>query len=528
MAEMWRAALITGVLGLLGGGVALVLPTGSSSAVELGGRAVVSVARAGCSMSSPASHTPVTSAGASGTAHRGWSAPAALVPRGTAASSLGLSATPNGSLLAGWVQGPPPMLSAGLGLSRSGSSNATAEQAKTTMQEVKVAEGSFAAGFRRPLELSAGPTGLLTDLQVTLSAPDVGYAVWEQQTTTSLRLSIVCNGERTVSNRQLLSDAVPVALFPLASGRAALVFNQFGHGTPLLEYAVLTSSGRMGAIARIGHPGAHDSAQTWLSVNTHGELIATWVHDDAASPPGSSPASPRFIPAKLVVAVCKPALHCATPTTVGLGGTKPACIDPAVAIGPDGTTTVIAAADDWTATGCDDALGVHASVTRATNTRLQPMHLIQREGQLPVAEPVGRAGTLMVFNPGPRFNNSLAWSLLSANRAADGRPSVLDDNGWWNTDDQALAQANNGWCLITWTHASSNFNPTLSLRAAVGHNGQVEPASVVVGPRTRIDDYVGADDGNGDAIVLFSGSTDRGDGAPWPYSSGLYATTLRH
>jgi hypothetical protein len=81
--------------------------------------------------------------------------------------------------------------------------------------------------------------------------------------------------------------------------------------------------------------------------------------------------------------------------------------------------------------------------------------------------------------------------------------------------------------MITWTHANSNFNPQLSLRAAVGHDGRVEPTSVVVSAHRRIDNYVGATDGRGNAVIVFSGSTDTGDGAPWPYSSGLYATVRR-
>lgn len=42
-----------------------------------------------------------------------WSAPAALVAAGTAATSLGISATPGGWLLAGWIEGPPPKVTAG-------------------------------------------------------------------------------------------------------------------------------------------------------------------------------------------------------------------------------------------------------------------------------------------------------------------------------------------------------------------------------------------------------------------------------
>ncbi|MGO9974511.1 MAG: hypothetical protein ACLP01_17260 [Solirubrobacteraceae bacterium] len=399
------------------------------------------------------------------------------------------------------------------------------QRVDATAQELMIAEGTLAAGFHRPVELSGGPSGSLSNLQVVLSAPDVGYVVWEQQPATRLRLSVVCNGEIVVADRQLLGDAVPLGLFPLASGRAALVFDRYGHGTPLLEYAVLSATGRMGAIARIAHPGTHDTAATELSVNPRGELIASWVHDDGASPPGSSPTSPGFIAAKLDVVICKPALRCASPQTVPLGETKPACINPAVAISPDGTTTVIAAADDWGATGCDDPLGIRASVTPGSGTSLQPTRLIQTNGDYPVAEPVGDAGTLMVFNPGLASSDSFAWSFLPATGAARARAPLLDIGGYWNTGQQNLAPANNGWCLITWTHANRNYNPELSIRAAVGRNDRLEPASVAVNGYTA--EYVGAISGRGDAIILFSGSTNTGDGAPWPYSSGLYATVLR-
>ena len=115
------------------------------------------------------------------------------------------------------------------------------QHARASTQEVRIAEGTFAAGFHRPVRLSTGPSGSLTNLQVTLSAPDVGYVVWEQQPATALRLSVICNGTIVVSNRRLLGDAVPLALFPLVGGRAALVFDQYGHGTPFLEYAVLSA-----------------------------------------------------------------------------------------------------------------------------------------------------------------------------------------------------------------------------------------------------------------------------------------------
>jgi hypothetical protein len=135
----------------------------------------------------------------------------------------------------------------------------------------------------------------------------------------------------------------------------------------------------MGNIARIAHPGSRDTAATELSVNPRGDLIATWVHNDLAAPPGTSPTSGRFIPARLVVALCRPALHCASPETLQLGTTKPACINPAVAISPNGTATVLAAENDW-GTGCDTPLGVRASVTPAGSPHLQPTRTIQTRG----------------------------------------------------------------------------------------------------------------------------------------------------
>lgn len=130
-----------------------------------------------------------------------------------------------------------------------------------------LAAGSLVAGFHRPVALTAGPSGSLLSFRITLSAPDVGYAVWAQSPGTVLRLSVVCGGRLVVSDRLLVRDAVPLALFPLAGSRAALVFDQYGHGTPFLQYAILSSSGRLGAVARIAHPRTRDTEATELSVN---------------------------------------------------------------------------------------------------------------------------------------------------------------------------------------------------------------------------------------------------------------------
>jgi hypothetical protein len=520
---MWRRLLIGGALALAGCAAIGQVLVGSSAAIEVGGRVSESVRRSDCGSGAPMSTMKLSPQ----TLRGRWGAPAPLVPGGTATNSLALSATPTGRVLAGWVQGPPPKVFFGAAVhARASGDRATPRQARAATQKVSIAEGSFAGGFRRKAVLSVGRSGTLSNLYVAESTPDVGYVVW-QGPSTALRLGVVCDRKIVVLNRRLVRDAVPLALFPLSGGRAAVVFDKYGHGTPFLEYGLLSERGRMGKIARIAHPGPRDTAATELSVNARGELVAAWVHNDGASPQGISPTSPRFVPAQLVVASCRPALHCRSPETIPLGTAHPACINPAVAISPDGTVTVIAAADDW-GTGCDKPLGVRASVTTAGSANLRPMHKIQTEGDWPIAEPVGEAGTVWVFNSGLASSGSFSSSFLPATGIAHSRTSLLDKGGFWNYGQQLLSPANNGWYVITWSHANRRTNPNLSLKAVVGHDGHLEHSLVAVSATHQISAYLGAADGRGDAMILYSGSTDRGDGAPWPYTSGLYTTILRH
>lgn len=284
MANMWRAALIAGGLLVAGSATAAQLSGRASAAAGADGRVAHSVVRRECAAGSPMTPLGLSSAGTSGTSVGRWSSPTPLVPAGTATPSIGLAATSGGSVLAGWVQGPPPMVFAG-GAFRSSAreSRASKAHASSSTQEVTVADGTVLGGLRRSAVLAAGPSGSLTSLYVTVSTPDVGYVVWEGPST-SLRLGVVCSGKIVVADRQLVADAVPLALFPLAGGRAAVVFDKYGHGTPFLEYGLLSATGRISRIARIAHPGSRDTAATELSVNPRGELIAAWVHDDAASP----------------------------------------------------------------------------------------------------------------------------------------------------------------------------------------------------------------------------------------------------
>jgi hypothetical protein len=421
----------------------------------------------------------------------GWSRPVQLVPARTVTGSLEVAGTGGGSLAAVWVQGRFPIVSLE-------PLNASAPPKPVGRQEVMLAHGTFAAGFERPVQLAAGQSGSFTNLQVTASAPDIAYAVWEQSPGVTLRLSIMRAGHLVVSWVPLVHDAVPLALFPIVGGSAALIWDQYGHGDPFVQYAIVSSAGKLGAVVKIAHPGPRDTAATEVSVNESGELIAAWVHDDLAVVPGSSPSSPRYRTAQLMVAVCKPALRCASPQAVPVGDSKPACIEPAVAIGPDGTTTVVAA-------GCENFFGIRASVTHGSTTAVEPTRLIATYGAYPALVPVGNDGTLIAFNPGIVPYQSLAWSRLSANPNGRVAVRVLDHGGAFNSASQdQLAATDNGEYVIAWPHANTDVNPHPSLMAALGHNDQLGRPSVVAPASVGPNQYVAAIDQRGDAIIMFN------------------------
>lgn len=439
-----------------------------------------------------------------------WGDPVALVAPGIATGSLGVAATADGSLLAGWIQGPPPKIYMGLG--------PPAKQVKPQRplrQEVMLDFGSFAKGFGEPVRQSVGASGSIRDLYVTLSETGVGYSAWQQAG--ALHVTVTCGRRIVVADRLLLHDADPIGLFPLAHGSAALVWGQYGHGTPLLTYGRLSASGRLVSAAVIAHPSTRDTEATELSVNSSGELIAAWVYDDLSVRPGSSPATPRYRVAGLRVAACEPAFHCGSPQTVRLGATRPDCINPAVAISSTGQATVIAAADkEEEDLGCDDPLGVWASVTPANTTRIAAMQKIRKDGDFPVAEPIGRAGTVAAYDAGPAISDSFGSLLIPPSGPASSRALMLDRGGLWNSALQsALAPVSNGWYLLAWEHDASH----VEILAALGHGDHIQSPAVAIDRSPE--GYVAATDGRGDAMILYSPLTRRGG---WPYTSGLGTT----
>jgi hypothetical protein len=460
----------------------------------------------------------------------GWSAAVAIVSSNVATGSLGASATSAGAVVAAWVEGPPPRVKLG-GPPPWPPPVRPSAVARLGRQRVMVAVGSFARGVGRPLQLSAGRSGAFGALRVAMSAPDTAYVAWEQTPGPVLRLSVVRAGRVVVARRLLARDAVPLALFPTARGRAALVFDRYGHGTPYLDYAIVSRAGTLGAVARVGHPGTNDTADAELSANRRGELVAAWVHDDIAPFPVSRGVSSRYRTAQLVVSACRPALRCAAPVTVALGHTKPACIDPAVAIGPAGTVTVIASAQRFVARGCAAPLGLWESLTAPGASALASMRMIDAAGASPVAAPAGRSGTTMLFYPGAAPYESLSSLWLPARPAGQAgplRPSALDRGGEIGEEQPGqLAAAGDGWWVMSWEHSAVRVNPRVAILAVVGRGATGGPASVAVPSGVPVWQYVTAVDGRGDAMLLYTGSTSRGSGAPYPYSQGVYVETAR-
>jgi hypothetical protein len=394
---MWRGALIAGGLLLAGSATAALVPAGSN-AVTGAGR--VSHASAGpqCAAGSPMNALEPPAIRTLGTPKRQWRAPAPLVPAGTATGSLGLAATAVGLVLAGWVQGPPPIVSAG-GPGRSSLRNSRAiTLAKASTQEV--------------------------------------------------------------------------------------------------------------------------------SVNSRGELIAAWVHDDGASSPRTSPGSARFVPAKLIVALCRPALQCGSPETIRLGTTKPACINPAVAISPQGAATVIAAAADLGHRPRQAARGLGL---RDSGRSRQPSTDAGDSNEGRLAD--RRTGRSDRHGDGVQLRARLIRFVLVIVPACDWRRTLPDVAARpRRLLEHRSAAVGASYQRLVRHHLVPRkppCQPDISLNAVVGHDGQLQRSSVAVGATQHISAYLGATDAHGNAMILFNGSTDAGDGAAWPYTRGLYTTVRR-
>ena len=424
---------------------------------------------------------------------RVWRAPLTLVPSSQYTSGLQLAVSADGHVAAGWLQGPPPKVTAG---PAAGQVHAT----PTTRQQVTVDLGTLSGGFGKPLVLRSGSSGTLGAPSVAQSGAHLSYAVWGESPNANLRIAVLRDGQPQRPPVIRLHDAQPVALAAVHGGRAALVWEQYGQGFPFLEYALVGANGGLGRTVTIAHLSGQDSADPKVSLNNRGELVAAWVHGGGIR--FRRPGHPLpYGKARLIVTVCKPAGQCTAPRAIRLETSRPACLNPAVAISDGGIATLLAAGQDPGPHGCTTPLGVW-SATSGTGRDLGPTSVIAAAGDAPVATPLGRGGALTVFNPGTIPYQTLAWSVLTPQRRRFTKPLLIPDPSTINTP--SLAANTDGQFVIAWAHASARRNPKLSIKAALGEHANLDTPQLIVSTSTQPGTFTTAIDAHGNAIVLWN------------------------
>jgi hypothetical protein len=409
-----------------------------------------------------------------------------------------------GAVVAGWLQGPPPRVSFGAGRSIS-SASPFVGPAMATRQRVVVDWGSLAGGVRAPLVLASAPSGSEGAPWVA-GAGSEAFVAWDERRAQDVQLALL-HGGRVVLKRALgLRDAELVALEGLSGNRAEIVWDQYGHGFPLLKAALITPSGRIGKPVLIAHPGGRDTAAIEISINARGDLVAAYVHDEAffAGHPGTPN---RHGSARVMLSVCEPALHCTGPRGLRLGATKPVCIHPAVAMTTNGTAIMLAAAQDADAIGCGDPAAVWQA-SAAPGHRFATARKIAASGDSPIATPAGRAQAIAALNPGVAPYQTVAWTTI---RAAARNPVALRRVPDGDVINPPLLAANGGGrFVLVWEHASSHRNPRISLKAAIGAGTKLKHLHRLADGNHPPQSVATAMNAHGDAIVLWNDFTSSG------------------
>lgn len=435
---------------------------------------------------------------------RGWSGPLTLEPATIHTSAPQLDLAPDGTAIAAWYEGRPPVVRAG-----------ALEPSAPIGIKVVVDLGSVTNGFGRPLVLSGNGNGTFDGLKVAASGPRLAFVAWSDAGRSVVNIAVLRDGRP--STVHTLHDATPAALTAVGGGRVAVVWNQYGHGFPVLQYALMDEAGHLGPAATIVHFTGRDSAKTQISINDRGELVAAWGQTNAID---YLKRGTPFTAARLFASVCEPAGQCTGRREVTVARTRVACIDPAVALSQDGTVTVVAAANDPAPRGCAKSIGVWGGVARRGQT-LAATSLIAPAGDQPVAAPAGHKGALAIFNPGGIPHTTLAWSTLTT----DGRfstPAAVKDSHTINAP--VLAANTSGQFVAAWTHAFGFANAPMSLRAASGRGQSFGAPHTIVPARGNANTFAAGIDGRGDALVLWN-TFHEGGAANGP--SGMYASILR-
>lgn len=419
-----------------------------------------------------------------------WGTTTALVKGDVQTGFPQVALAPGGQALAAWIQGPPPEVTAG-------PASGAASTSVSPIQEVVADRGSVQGGFRTPRTLSEATSGSLSSLTVAMSGRGSGYLAWEQGIAIGVYLAVLDRSGVAAAAHLVRKNAVPLGLFPLRQGKAALVWDQYGHGFPILEYGRVDRAGRLSGVTRVAHLNGHDQIPTQISVNSRGVLAAAWTNGGGTALRHGKPVA---VTAHLIAVTCKPFTSCSALQTIPLGRTRPTCINPAVAVSPDGTTHVLAAANDQAPRGCDRPLGLWET-NGSPGGRLRRAVRLSSRGDWPVAALEGRGGAVAAFNPAAIPADTLAW--LTLGRASQStRPRRLPDRDTVNTPVVSGTEA--GSFLIAWEHASSHSNPRISVRAVLGAGHRVGRATGVVPARDNVSSFSAAVDGAGDGILIWN------------------------
>lgn len=441
-----------------------------------------------------------------------WRRPVALVPPGSYTFAPRLAVAEDGQMIAGWFAGARPRTCA-CGLVRVAPTAHRRQPAAPRPQrpsgtKVVIDPGSLPGGFQRPIVLSDDGTDGEGDLQVAVSGSHTAYAAWTEARR-GWRI-VALRGRRLSRPVWLPHTAQLKALLSPPRGPVLAVWAQFPppHRWSL-DYAPLTSSGRLGKPVKIADIGSRDSAEGYFSLNDRGELAVTWTRS-------GSPPQPR---SSTMLVICEPQRPCSKPQALGLPAAQPKYEEPAVAVDGDGTVTAFLAGHDSGASSIERVDGrVHLVPGSETNYGLwaatfasaftaPEASLISSLGASPVAVPYGQTGTAVAFQVREPKQPTVGFAI--ALRPTAGvpfeMPKTISEEGV--PFPPTLAANADGRLLAVWDqHSGSGSAERHALRALSVEGerfGAVEPvpdggAAAGTSPEIGIDEH-------GEAVVLWNG-----------------------